>query len=401
VSPPPAGYALGMNERYALLAIGGGPAGLAAARAYREAGGPGKVAIVTDEHRMPYNRPPLTKELLRGESDEADLPIEEEPWLIEHRVGLIAARAVSIDARTREVLLTGGRTLPYDHCLLATGAEPTRLPVPGVDDPAVQVVRTLDHLRELLARLSPGDPVVVVGSGFIGCEIAASLQMRGHPVSLVSDEDAPNARRLGDEAAGMIATWLSELGVTLALGKAVTEIVRDGRELTVRASADELRARTVVMAAGVAPRGELAAACGVELHDGAIPADTAMRTEVEGLLAAGDAAFAFNRAAGRALRVEHWGDALGQGAVAGATAAGRAAAWDAVPGFWSTIGAHTLKYAAWGDGYDTVSTEHGEAGSWAAWYGRGGRIVGVLAHEADDSYERGRELIAAGAPWVG
>jgi 3-phenylpropionate/trans-cinnamate dioxygenase ferredoxin reductase subunit len=397
-----------MTETYALLAVGGGPAGLAAARAYRQEGGGGAVALVADEQRMPYRRPPLTKELLRGESDESALPLEPESWLREHDVDLVCGRAVALDAAGREVTLSGGRALRYRHCVMATGAEPVRPPVPGADDPAVRVLRTLDHLRELQARLRQGDPVVVIGSGFIGCEIAASLRMRGHPVSLVSDEPAPNVRRLGGAAAAMIAAWLREAGVELALGAKVERIDRErGRHpepgaerdrLLVRAGAHELRAPLVVMAAGVAPRGELAAAAGVDLHAGAIPVDPAMRTRVDGLLAAGDVAYAQNPAAGRALRVEHWGDALEQGAVAGRAAAGREPAWDAVPGFWSTIGRRTLKYAAWGDGFDAVSLEAGDGG-FTAWYGREGSVVGVLAHERDDSYERGRELIATGAPW--
>ena len=122
-------------------------------------------------------------------------------------------------------------------------------------------------------------------------------------------------------------------------------------------------------------------------------------TAREGLLAAGDVCRADNLAAGRPLRVEHWGDALGQGAVAGQTAAGVEAGWDEVPGFWSTIGTRTLKYAAWGDGFDATRLHRGDEGAFAAWYGRDGRIAGVLTHERDDDYDRGRELIAQGAPW--
>jgi NADPH-dependent 2,4-dienoyl-CoA reductase/sulfur reductase-like enzyme len=124
-----------------------------------------------------------------------------------------------------------------------------------------------------------------------------------------------------------------------------------------------------------------------------------MRSTVDGVLAAGDVCLAENRAAGRRLHVEHWGDALGQGRIAGQTVAGLQASWDEVPGFWSTIGNRTLKYAAWGDGYDEVSFRSGPDGAFTAWYGREGRVVGVLAHEDDDSYERGRELIAEGASW--
>jgi 3-phenylpropionate/trans-cinnamate dioxygenase ferredoxin reductase component len=388
-----------VSDKFELLVVGGGPAGLSAARAYRAAGGRGAVAIVTDEHRMPYNRPPLTKEFLRGESSEDELPIEAEGWLGEHAVSLVSGRAVSLDPEGRVVRLSGGRQLQYRSCVLATGAEPTRLPVPGADHPAVRVIRTLDHARELIRRLADGDPVVVIGSGFIGCEIAASLKRRGHDVTLISDEKRPNAARLGPEAAGEIRRWLEIEGIELELGAEVEELTaRDGM-LEVRAGAARVRGTVVVMAAGVAPRGELAAAAGLELCAGAVPVSAAMQTARDGLFAAGDVAFAENVVAGRSLRVEHWGDALGQGEVAGRGAAGEDAHWVAVPGFWSTIGSHTLKYAAWGDGFDQSRLEpHGD-GAFTAWYGREGRIVGVLANEADEDYERGRSLIAEGAPW--
>jgi NADPH-dependent 2,4-dienoyl-CoA reductase/sulfur reductase-like enzyme len=388
-----------VSERYALLVIGGGPAGLSAARAYREAEGEGDLAIVTDEHRMPYMRPLLTKELLRREAGEDELPLEDETWLAEHAVSLIAGRAVAVDPEAREVTVAGGRTLAYQACVLATGAEPKRLPVPGADDPAVRVLRTFDHMLEIERRLPGGEPVVVIGSGFIGCEIAASLRSRGEHVTLVSDEASPNMARLGADAASEIARWLQEDGVQLQLGTEVKAIRRQGEKLEVATGVAPVTAPLVVMAAGVAPRSELAAAAGIELDSGAIPTDSGMRTARDGLLAAGDVSFAQNAAAGRRLRVEHWGDALGQGSVAGSTAAGVQAGWSEVPGFWSSIGSRTLKYAAWGDGYDTERMERNEGGGFTVWYGRQGRLVGVLSHETDEEYERGRELIADGAPW--
>jgi 3-phenylpropionate/trans-cinnamate dioxygenase ferredoxin reductase component len=388
-----------MSDDFELLVVGGGPAGLAAARAYRAARGPGAVGIVTDEHRMPYNRPPLTKDLLRGESSEDELPIESEAWLGDQDIRLLSARAVKLDPSVRTVAVSGGRELRYRSCVLATGAEPTRLPVPGADHPAVRVIRTLDHVRELIRRLGDGDPVVVIGSGFIGCEIAASLKRRGHEVTLTSDEDEPNAGRLGPEAAAQIRRWLEADGVDVNLRAEVDEIAALDGVLEVRAGTVRAAAKVVVMAAGVAPRGELAGAAGLELSGGAVPVNTAMRTTQDGLYAAGDVAFAENGAAGRRLRVEHWGDALGQGEIAGRGAAGEDARWDAVPGFWSTIGDHTLKYSAWGDGFDESRVEQHGGGAFTGWYGRDGRVVGVLTHEADEDYERGRSLIAEGAPW--
>ncbi len=390
-----------MSDRVALLVIGGGPAGLSAARAFRQAGGAGPVAIVSDEARMPYRRPPLTKELLRREITEDELALESEDWLAEHAVSLIGGRAVALDGRRREVTLSGGRSLRYDQCVLATGAEPRRLPLPGADDPAVRVLRSLDDLRELERRLASAPAAIVIGSGFIGCEIAASLRRRDVDVTLVSDEPAPNARRLGAAVAQRLAAWLAQDGVTLMLGAQVDSIARGDGALCVRAGSREATAPLVVMAVGVAPRGELAAAGEATVSGGAVVVDSAMRTSVPGVLAAGDACLADNRGAGRPLRVEHWGDALAQGSIAGLTAAGESAEWDEVPGFWSAIGDRTLKYAAWGDGYDSERVEPVGDGGFVAWYGREGRVAGVLCHEADESYDRGRAMIARGARWEG
>ncbi len=389
-----------MSVDFELLVIGGGPASLSAARGYRAAGGPGSVGIVGDEKRMPYSRPPLTKELMRDEITEDELPLEDEEWLARQRVALVGGRAVRLDHAAHRVTLSGGRTLTYDRCVLATGAEPTRLPVPGSDDPAVRVMRSLDDLRELRSRLRPHGAVIVIGSGFIGCEIAASLCRRGHQVALVSDEPSPNGRRLGDTAGDRIAAWLSDEGVELHLGVPVEAIERRADQLHVAAAGASVSAPIVVMATGVAPRSELVAgALAVDDADGAVPVDSAMRTALPDVLAAGDVCLAHNEAAGRALRVEHWGDALGQGETAGRTAAGQAAAWSDVPGFWSTIGGRTLKYAAWGDGYDECRFDARQRSAFAVWYGRDGRTVGVLAHECDDAYDEGRRLIAEGATW--
>jgi 3-phenylpropionate/trans-cinnamate dioxygenase ferredoxin reductase subunit len=384
---------------FELMIIGGGPAGLSAARGYRDADGGGRVAIVGDEPRMPYRRPPLTKGLLRGEITEAELPLEPEQWLQDRHVSLISGRAAALDPIAHEVTLSGGRRLTYGNCVIATGAEPRRPSIPGCDDPAVRVLRGLDDVRELQRRLTPNAEVIVIGSGFIGCEIAASLRNRGIPVSLIAEERLPNASRLGEPVGAEIARWLREAGVALTLGAAVSAIQRDGERLQVRVPGTTLSGSVVVMATGVAPRSELLLGSGLKLEHGAIPVDASMRTAIPNVLAAGDVAFAYNALAGRRLRVEHWGDALKHGEIAGRRVAGQAQTWEQVPGFWSTIGTHSLKYAAWGDGYDDSRFEPRADGGFVARYGRDGRIVGVLTHQADDAYERGQKLIAEAAPW--
>jgi 3-phenylpropionate/trans-cinnamate dioxygenase ferredoxin reductase component len=382
-----------------LLIVGGGPAALSAARAYREAGGPGSVGIVTDERRMPYERPSLSKGLLRGEIAEEEIPLESERWPAQHDVALVGGRAVSLDFAQRTLLLSGGREIAYGSCLLATGAEPVRLPIPGADDPGVRTLRSLEDNRELRARLRRTPSILVIGSGFIGCEIAASLSMLGHRVTLVAEESAPNVGRLGEQAAAEIQRWLEALGIRLILGSGVDAIERSEDRLSVVAGDENPAGDLVIMAVGVKPRAELAALAGVSLQNGAIPADAQMRTEAPGVLAAGDVCLAENAAAGRRVHIEHWGDALGQGEVAGQSAAGREASWAQAPGFWSTIGDHALKYAGWGDGFDDVRWESAPAGGFVAWYGREGTLVGVLAHQADNAYERGRDLITQGAAW--
>jgi NADPH-dependent 2,4-dienoyl-CoA reductase/sulfur reductase-like enzyme len=383
-----------------IVIVGGGPAGQAAAAAYREAGGEGSVTVLAREADPPYERPPLTKDFLRGESGREALPLEDPRWYEERGIDLrTGVEANEIDLSAEEVWTTNGAAVPFDRLLLATGSDPTVPPVPGVDSPAVQTVRRIGD-AERLGEIGSGDAALVVGSGFIGCEAAASLAIRGAEVTMATLEEAPQAQRLGAEVATEIAAWLQGLGVEI-LPEAELVSIRPAGDRSARArfaDGEERVADRVLLALGVERNDALAVTAGLPVDDG-VQVGTTMESADRRLLAAGDVAFAFNKVAGRRLRVEHWGEALNMGEVAGRTMAGKEAAWDVAPGFWSEIGTRTLKYVGWGDGYEDLRFEHGEEGAFACWYGRDGELVGVVSHLDDAAYERGRELIEERAPW--
>jgi NADPH-dependent 2,4-dienoyl-CoA reductase/sulfur reductase-like enzyme len=388
----------GEGER--IVIVGGGPAAQAAADSYREAGGAGTVTILAREDDAPYERPPLTKDFLRGESGRDALSLAEPGWYagrgIDLRTGTMVAE---LDLGAGEVRTAAGKAFGFDRVLLATGAEPIVPSLPGADREMVQTVRRIGD-AERLAGVARGDRALVVGSGFIGCEAAASLAMRGVEVTLATQEAAPQIERLGDEVAARIAGWLEDLGVDV-LGGAELQSIGGAGDTAGRTRFDdgtEVVADRILLALGVERSDGLAAEAGLAVDNG-IEVDASMTTADPRVLAAGDVAFAFNASAGRRLRVEHWGEALNMGAVAGRTLAGADAAWDDAPGFWSTIGEQTLKYAGWGDGWDRSRFEPGEGGAFVCRYGRGDELVGILAHGDDAAYERGRELIEERAKW--
>ncbi len=375
-----------------LLVVGSGPAGLSAARAYREHGGQGPVQIVSRDVHPPYDRPPLSKDFLRGEIEEHDLPLEDPSFYDEHQIELLLGRrAVDLDPASRAVRLDDGERLTYDACVIATGSAPSVLPVPGADHPDVLLLRSRVHGVALRNAVEGARSAVVVGSGFIGCEAAVSLARRGLRVTVVSSEERPQVGRLGDEVARRLAGWLEQADVRLVGGLPVGS-VEEGRTVRLE-DGSSYAADVVVTACGVTPCGDLAEQAGLATFQGRVLVDARMRSGVDRVFAAGDVTLAHNEAAGRRVPVEHWGDALRMGEIAGTSAAGGDDVWADAPGFWSEIGDRTLKYAAWGDGHDEVRLVEHDAEAFTAWYGRDGVVVGVLTHEADDDYERGQRLV--------
>jgi 3-phenylpropionate/trans-cinnamate dioxygenase ferredoxin reductase component len=383
-----------------VMIVGGGPAGLGVARGYREAGGKGSVLLVSADQHPPYARPPLTKEYLRGEAEAHELPLVDDDWYEQNAVELrLATPATQVEATKRQVTLSDGTTVRYDRLALATGSSPSRLPVPGADLPGLVYVRDRQSGEALRGIAASGRRVVVIGSGFVGCEAAASLARRGAGVVLVTDEALPHAARLGSDAGARIADWLRADGVELVLSDGV-ETIRQESDGTWRVrlvSGRTLESDAVVSGSGARPNLALAESAGVRIENGGVVTDSELHTTDPWIWAAGDIAYAHNPLADRPLRVEHWGEAETMGEIAGANLAGQHRRWEQAPGFWSAIGDHQLKYSAWGDGYETAHFVNSEDG-WAVWYADDSTVVGVLTCDWDDEYERGQTLIEHSAP---
>ena len=373
-----------------LIVIGSGPAGVGAAEAFRKQRADVPVRILTADTDEPYQRPPLSKEFLRGDTD--DVSMHPASWFAERDLDVTTGAPVDeIDVRARTVT-AAGRRFDYTQLILACGASPTPLPVPG-GELALQL-RSLQDAGRLRAAAQRAQSAVVIGAGFIGCEAAASLALKGLSVTLVAPETLPQQKRLGTAAGEKLVALIEDAGARFSGGVGVQEI-RTGA--VVLDNGATITADLIVAATGVQPNSTLAEAAGVPTEQGRIVVDAGMATPFPDVYAAGDVALAFNTTAGRPIVVEHWQDAADQGAVAGTRAAGADAAWSGVPGFWTTIGDATVKYHAWGDGYDDSRLiEHRDG--FTVWYESGGATVAVLTCNADDDYDLGASLIQAGKP---
>jgi 3-phenylpropionate/trans-cinnamate dioxygenase ferredoxin reductase subunit len=370
-----------------LIVVGSGPAGVSAAEAFRRHHSDGTVRILTDDPALPYARPPLSKEFLRGDAEVADAELHPAQWFDERAIELVRADGVdSIDVNAQHVT-AGGTRYPYRWLVLACGAKPSPLPVTGGE--AALQLRSLADAKSLREAAVKADSAVVIGAGFIGCEAAASLAIRGVATTLVAPEPVPQAKRLGEEAGKRIIGLLTDSGARYVGSVQVTGCSGGVVHLDDGAS---INCDLILAATGIQPQSELADAAGIKTSDGRIVVDAQMRTSAQNVYAAGDVALAYNSTADRRLAVEHWQDAIDQGEIAGAGAAGQSAAWDGVPGFWTTIGEATLKYHAWGDGFQRARLVDHDDG-FTVWYEADGAAVGVLTYNADDDYDRGENLI--------
>ena len=383
-----------------LVVVGAGVAGVSAAGAARAAGWDGEIVLVGDEPGLPYRRPPVSKEVVRGEKGADEIRIKPESWYEKQDVELrhgVSVEALDVDARS--VALSDGSTLGYDRLVLATGGDPRTL-----DDvpPGVVTLRRLADADALRERLGPDVPVVVVGAGLIGSEIAASAREAGAAVTLLETAPLPLARILPPDLGALYAHLHAEHGTDLQTDVSVSAITETSDGLLVEAAdGRSWTAAVVVLAVGMAPRTQLAEDAGIALDPalGGIAVDELGRTSAAGVYAAGDVAAMPNGVLGGRHRVEHWQGAQNHGSAVGRSAAGDEKAFVEVPWAWSDQYGHTLQVTGWpSSGHATVVRGSLEDRDFTAFYldsapGHEGVLRGAV------SIGRPREIRTARA-WI-
>ncbi len=344
-----------MREPRNIVIVGAGLAGAKAAQTLREEGYEGSLVLVGDEAERPYERPPLSKEHLRGEVGPDEVYVHDAGFYEDRAIELRTESAVTaIDTGGRTVSLADGQRLPWDRLLLATGAEPRRLGVPGAGLDGVLHLRTLADGRRLQAALGAAGRLVVVGAGWIGSEAAASARQLGVEVTLLERLAVPLENVLGPTVGRLYADLHREHGVEFLAGAALEAIEGTGRVERVRlAGGRTIDCSAVLVGVGVVPRTQLAEAAGLAVDDGVL-VDATLRASVPGVYAAGDVANATHPFYRRRVRVEHWANALNQGPAAARNMLGRDEPYDRIPYFFSDQYDVGMEYSGLARGSDEV-----------------------------------------------
>ncbi|WP_395245697.1 NAD(P)/FAD-dependent oxidoreductase [Agromyces sp. MMS24-K17] len=386
-----------------IVIVGAALAGATAARTLRDEGYDGRIRLFGTEPHAPYLRPPLSKDYLAGSDDRASLDVLDPAWYAEHDVDLhLGTRIVDLDP-AGEVTAEDGARFRFDRALLATGSVARRLPIPGVDLDGVVSLRTLDESDRLREELRGGGRrLVLIGSGWIGMEVAATARTLGNDVAILERDPIPLAAALGDEFGRVFARRHADHGVRIRTSIAVEAIVGDGRRATgVRlATGTVVPADLVVVGVGAMPRIELAERAGLDTGDGVL-VDAALRTSAPNVFAAGDIANAVHPRIGRRLRSEHWANAIDGGTTAARAMLGQAVAHDAIPYFYTDqfdLGMEYAGFAPLTRDAQVVTRGDPASGEFIAFWQRGGRVVAGMNVNVWDVNDDIKELVAAGGP---
>lgn len=358
-----------------VIIVGSGAAGNAAAEALRREGYAGKILMLDPEGEIPYDRPNLSKDYLAGNAPEGWIPLHPPDFYEEKRIELVkGARATAIDPKAKTVALSDGRSLSWGALLLATGAEPIHLPIPGADRPHVHLLRSLADSRSLIAAAKSARRAVVIGASFIGLEVAASLRAREVEVTVVAPEDRPLAKILGPELGDYIRSLHEEHGVTFRLGRKPASV----EETEVRLDdGSSLPCDLVVMGVGVKPRLDLAQGAGLDVDNGVL-VNEFLETSSPGIFAAGDIARWPDPYSEERIRVEHWVVAERQGQTAALNILGRRERYGQAPFFWSQHYDVSISYVGHAAKWDAIEVSGSiPEKSAVVTYRAGGRIAAV------------------------
>jgi len=388
-----------MSGLQKIVVVGASLAGLRAVEALRRQGFGGELVLVGSEKHLPYDRPPLSKEILQGRWEVDKLPLRKQPWE-ELRLDLrLGRRALALDTAARSVTLDDGARERYDALLIATGASARRLR----DQPeleGIHTLRTLDDALALRAALERGPRVLVVGAGFIGAEVAASCRARGLAVTVIEPLPVPLARGLGERMGTLCARLHRDHGVDLRCGVGVERVLGSGRvEGVVLSDGTQVPTDLVVVGIGVAPETRWLEGSGLVLDDGVV-CDPYCAAGPPGVFAAGDVARWRNPLFDETMRVEHWSNAVEQGVYVAERLAGSESAAEPfapVPFFWSDQYDVKIQFAGRMRGDDLVRVVAGtlESYKFTALYGRAGRLTGALCFSRPRDLGKYRRLIAA------